>query len=56
MRKLPERRVYFQPKVARGGRLQRLAVCKDPQQPPDVPRVIEIAKKFEREFLPPLGV
>jgi hypothetical protein len=53
LRNLLERRVYFQPKVARGGRLQRLAVSKDPQQPPDIPRVMEIVKKTGLEFLPP---
>jgi hypothetical protein len=29
-----------------------VAVCKDPA-PQDIPRVMEIAKKFGREFLPP---
>jgi hypothetical protein len=32
-----------------------VAVCKDPQQPQDIPRVMEIAKKFGREILPPPG-
>jgi hypothetical protein len=49
MRKLPERRDYFQPKVTRCGRLQR------PQRPQDIPRVLEIAKKFGLEPLPPRG-
>jgi hypothetical protein len=26
-----------------------------PQPPPDIPRVLEIAKKFGLEFLPPPG-
>jgi hypothetical protein len=30
-----------------------VAVCKDPQQPQDNPRAMEIAKKFGLEFLPP---
>ena len=30
-----------------------VAVCQDPQQPPDIRRVLEIAKKFGLEFLPP---
>jgi hypothetical protein len=55
LRNLLEPRDYFQPKVAPCGRLQRLAVCKDPQQPPDIPCVMEIAKKFGLEFLPPPG-
>jgi len=29
----------------------RVAVCKDPRQPQDIPRVIEIAKKFGLEIL-----
>jgi hypothetical protein len=29
--------------------------CQDPQQPPDIPRVMEIAKKFGLEILPPPG-
>ncbi len=54
MRKLLEWRAYFQPKVARCGRLQRLATCQDPQPPQDIPREMEMVKKFELEFLPPL--
>jgi hypothetical protein len=30
-----------------------VAVCKNPQQPQDIPRVMEISKKFGLEFLPP---
>jgi hypothetical protein len=30
-----------------------VAVCKDPRQPQGIPRVMEIAKKFRLEFLPP---
>jgi hypothetical protein len=33
-----------------------VAVCKDPQQQQDIPRVMEIAKKFGLEFLPPPAV
>jgi hypothetical protein len=29
-----------------------VAVCQDPQQPPDIPRGMEMAKKFGLEFLP----
>jgi len=29
--------------------------AQDPQQPQDIPRVMEIAKKFGPEFLPPTG-
>jgi hypothetical protein len=29
-----------------------VAVCKDPQQPQHIPRVMAIAKKFGLEFLP----
>jgi len=43
------------PRCRSGGRLQRLAVCKNPQQPQDIPRVMEIAKKFGLEFLPHAG-
>jgi hypothetical protein len=32
-----------------------VAVYKNPQQPQDIPRVMEIAKKFGLEFLPPPG-
>ncbi|HEY1489849.1 MAG TPA: hypothetical protein VGF90_02315 [Verrucomicrobiae bacterium] len=32
-----------------------VAVCKDPQQRQDVPRVLEIAKKFGLELLSPPG-
>jgi hypothetical protein len=32
-----------------------VAVCQDPKPPPDIPRVMEIAKKFGLEFLPPPG-
>jgi len=32
-----------------------VAVCKDPQQPQNIPRVMEIAKKFRLEFLFPPG-
>jgi hypothetical protein len=32
-----------------------VAICQDPQQPPDIPRGMEIAKKFGLEFLPPPG-
>jgi hypothetical protein len=32
-----------------------VAVCKDPQPPPDIPRGMEMAKKFGLEFLPPPG-
>jgi hypothetical protein len=32
-----------------------VAVCKDPQQPQDISRVMEMAKKSGLEFLPPLG-
>jgi len=28
-----------------------MAVCKGPQQPQDIPRGMEMAKKFELEFL-----
>jgi len=54
MRKLPERRAYSQ----RQG-CTVVAVCKDwpfcqdPQQPQDIPRVMEIAKNFGMEFLLP---
>jgi len=44
------------PRWRSGGRLQRLAVSKDPQQPPDIPCVMEIAIKFGLEFLPPPAV
>jgi hypothetical protein len=30
-----------------------VAVCKDPQQPQDIPRGMEMAKKSGLEFLPP---
>jgi hypothetical protein len=30
-----------------------VAVCKDPQPPQDIPRGLEIAKKFGLEILPP---
>ena len=43
------------PRWRGGGRLQRLAVCKDPQQQQDIPRVMEIAKKIGLEILPPPG-
>jgi hypothetical protein len=29
-----------------------VADCKDPQPPQDIPRVMEMAKKFGLEFLP----
>jgi hypothetical protein len=32
-----------------------VAVCKDPQQPQDIPREMEIAKKSGLEILPPPG-
>jgi mannose-6-phosphate isomerase-like protein (cupin superfamily) len=32
-----------------------VAVCKDPRQPQDVPRMMEIAKKSGLEILPPPG-
>ena len=32
-----------------------VAVCQDPQQPQDIPRVLEITKKFGLEILPPPG-
>jgi len=32
-----------------------VAVGKDPQPPQDIPRGMEIAKKFGLEFLPPPG-
>jgi len=32
-----------------------MAVCKDPQPPLDIPRVMEIAEKFGLNFLPPPG-
>jgi hypothetical protein len=44
VRKLLERRDYFQPKVAQ---------CWPSAK--TIPRVMEIAKKFGREFLPPPG-
>jgi hypothetical protein len=30
-----------------------VADCQDPQPPQDIPRVMEIAKKYALEFLPP---
>jgi hypothetical protein len=30
-----------------------VAVCRDPQPPPGIPRVMEMAKKSGLEFLPP---
>jgi hypothetical protein len=44
MRKLPERRVYFQPKVAQWWPSAKT-----------IPRVMEIAKKIGLEILPPPG-
>ena len=44
MRKLPERRDYFQPEVAQWWPSAKT-----------IPRVMEIAKKFGLEFLPPHG-
>jgi hypothetical protein len=32
-----------------------VAVCKDPQQPPDIPRVMEMGKISGLEILPPPG-
>ena len=32
-----------------------VAACKDPQQPQDIPRGMEFAKKFGLEFLPSPG-
>ena len=32
-----------------------VAVCKDPQQQHDIPPVMEIAKRFGLEILPPPG-
>jgi len=32
-----------------------VGVCQDPQQPQDIPRVMEMAKRFGLEFLPPPG-
>jgi len=39
--------------AARDRRQQNTSECKSP--PPDIPRVMEIAKKLGLEFLPPTG-
>jgi hypothetical protein len=38
------------------GNRRAVAVCKNPQQQQDIPRVMKMAEKFGLEFLPPPGV
>jgi len=51
LRNLLERRAYIQPKVALVAVCKDWPFCQDPQQPQDIPRVMEMAKKFGLEFL-----
>jgi hypothetical protein len=43
---------YLSGAITSSPRWRVVAVCKDPQQPQHIPRVMAIAKKFGLEFLP----